>query len=71
MDVPYAFVKNKARLGKLVHQKTAVAVALTEVRKEDSAEVENLRKSFLANYNENLELLKTWGGGKVGIKSTH
>ncbi len=33
---------DKARLGKLVHQKTAVAVALTEVRKEDSAEVENL-----------------------------
>ena len=37
----YIFI-DKARLGKLVHQKTAVAVALTEVRKEDSAEVENL-----------------------------
>ena len=33
--IPYAFVKGKARLGKLVHHKTATCVALTEVRKED------------------------------------
>lgn len=33
--IPYAFIKGKARLGKLVHAKTATAVALTEVRKED------------------------------------
>ena len=34
MDIPYCFVKGKANLGKLVHQKNASAVALTEVRKE-------------------------------------
>ena len=33
--VAFCVVKNKARLGKLVHQKTATALALTEVRKED------------------------------------
>jgi large subunit ribosomal protein L7Ae len=33
MDIPYCFVKGKARLGQLVHQKNAAVVALTEVRK--------------------------------------
>jgi len=33
--IPYCFVKGKARLGKLVHQKTATCVAVTEVKKED------------------------------------
>ncbi len=29
MDIPYCFVKGKARLGQLVHQKNAAVVALT------------------------------------------
>jgi large subunit ribosomal protein L7Ae len=33
LDIPYCFVKGKARLGQLVHQKNAAVVALTEVRK--------------------------------------
>jgi large subunit ribosomal protein L7Ae len=33
--IPYCFVKGKARLGKLVHTKTATCVAVTELRKED------------------------------------
>jgi large subunit ribosomal protein L7Ae len=33
--IPYCFIKGKARLGKLVHQKTATCVAVTELRKED------------------------------------
>ena len=35
-DVPYCFVKGKARLGATVNKKTATAVALTDVRKEVS-----------------------------------
>ena len=35
MEVPYCFVQGKARLGALVHKKTATAVALTDVRGED------------------------------------
>merc|ERR1712232_161276 len=38
MDVPYCIVKGKARLGQLVHKKTAAAVCLTTIRKEDSRE---------------------------------
>lgn len=71
MDVPYAFVKSKAKLGQLVHQKTAVAVALTEVRAEDRAALENFQKSFRASYLDNEDLQKNWGGGDIGIKSTH
>ena len=33
MDVPYCIVKGKARLGRLVHKKTATAVCLTGVRR--------------------------------------
>jgi large subunit ribosomal protein L7Ae len=33
-EIPYCFVKGKAALGKLVHQKNATAVAITDVRKE-------------------------------------
>ena len=33
--IPFCFVKGKARLGKLVHLKTATCLALTEVKKED------------------------------------
>lgn len=25
----------------------------------------------MANYNDNDDLRKTWGGGKIGLKSTH
>ena len=34
-DVPYCIVKSKARLGKLVNQKTVTAVAVTAVEKAD------------------------------------
>ena len=37
-QIPYCIVKSKSRLGALVHQKTATAVALTSVRQEDRHE---------------------------------
>ena len=53
MNIPYCFVKGKAALGKLVHQKNATAVALTEVRKEDEGELNNLAAAFRTHYNDN------------------
>eukprot|EP01017_Pseudomicrothorax_dubius_P039333 TRINITY_DN6009_c0_g1_i2.p1 TRINITY_DN6009_c0_g1~~TRINITY_DN6009_c0_g1_i2.p1 ORF type:complete len:258 (-),score=100.88 TRINITY_DN6009_c0_g1_i2:635-1408(-) len=70
-DVPFAIVKGKSRLGKLVHLKTAAAVALTEVRKEDVAELETLAKNFRAQFNENATVRREWGGGLLGLKSQH
>jgi len=70
-EVPYAFVKSKARLGQLVHQKNATAVALTDVRSEDKSTLELFQKNFRAQYLDNVELAKKWGGGVVGLKSKH
>eukprot|EP01015_Nassula_variabilis_P027984 TRINITY_DN57_c0_g1_i3.p1 TRINITY_DN57_c0_g1~~TRINITY_DN57_c0_g1_i3.p1 ORF type:complete len:289 (+),score=83.31 TRINITY_DN57_c0_g1_i3:83-949(+) len=71
MDVPYCIIRGKARLGKLVNKKTATAVALTSVRKEDNPEFESLVKTFRSQFNDNKEALREWGGGILGIKSQH
>mmetsp|Transcript_64707 Transcript_64707/g.90000 ORF Transcript_64707/g.90000 Transcript_64707/m.90000 type:complete len:91 (+) Transcript_64707:505-777(+) len=68
MEVPYCFVKGKARLGQFVHQKTATALALTEVRKEDYADLEQLRTFFNGTFNENVGIRRIWGGGVLGQK---
>jgi len=70
-EVPFCFIKGKARLGKLANKKTATCVALTDVRKEHQADFDSLVKTFLSNYNNNVDLKKTWGGGHLGLKSTH
>merc|ERR1739845_5993 len=67
--VAFCFVKSKARLGKVVRQKTATCVAITEVPKENQAELENLIKVFKAQYNDNNNLRREWGGGLLGHKS--
>lgn len=69
--IPYCFVKGKARLGKIVHQKTATCLALTDVKKEDYQDLELLTKSFRTNFNDNDALRRTWGGGIMGIKNQH
>jgi large subunit ribosomal protein L7Ae len=69
LEIPYCFVKGKAALGKLVHQKNAAVVALTEVRKEDEGDLNNLATAFRANFNENKDLAKLIGGFKRGAKS--
>ena len=71
MEVPFCFVKGKARLGRLVHQKTATCVALTEVRNEDFADLNNLVKNFKQQYNDNEGLRRQFGEGIMGIKNQH
>jgi len=70
-NVPYCFIRGKATLGKLVHQKTATTVALTTVGQEDMADLNTLGATFRANFNENAGLRKTWGGNTMGIKNQH
>ena len=45
MDVPYAIVPSKAKLGKLANKKTCTSLALTDF-KEHAAELENFCKNF-------------------------
>mmetsp|Transcript_25627 Transcript_25627/g.101118 ORF Transcript_25627/g.101118 Transcript_25627/m.101118 type:complete len:268 (-) Transcript_25627:410-1213(-) len=72
MDVPYCIVKSKARLGKVVHKKTAAALAFTTVKSEDKPEFAKLVQSVRASYNDKYEdVRKVWGGGILGIKSQH
>jgi large subunit ribosomal protein L7Ae len=70
MGVPYAIIKGKARLGTLVHKKTAAVVALTEVKSEDKATLSNLVSTIEANYSAKYEeQRRKWGGGHVGAKA--
>eukprot|EP00920_Eleutheroschizon_duboscqi_P021262 GHVT01050042.1.p2 GENE.GHVT01050042.1~~GHVT01050042.1.p2 ORF type:complete len:135 (+),score=21.67 GHVT01050042.1:1972-2376(+) len=70
-DIPYCIIKGKSRLGQLIHSKTAAVVAIDNVRKEDISELELLCKNFRAQFNDNSEMRRRWGGGLMGIKSRH
>jgi len=70
-DVAYCIIKGKGRLGQLVHKKSASCVALTTVRQEDKSEMETLCNNFKAQFNDNAELRRRWGGGIMGLKSQH
>merc|ERR1712124_47723 len=59
-DVPYCIIKGKARLGQLVHKKTASCVAFTTVRKEEQKDLETLAKNFQAQFNDNAEMRRRW-----------
>ncbi len=49
MGVPYVIVKGKARLGTVVHKKTATVVAIQEVRSEDDRELATIISAAKAN----------------------
>ncbi|KAF2261595.1 L30e-like protein [Lojkania enalia] len=70
MGVPFAIIKGKARLGTLVHQKTAAVVALTEVRSEDKNELSKLVSALKDGYLEkHAAESRHWGGGIMGAKA--
>ena len=49
MGIPYVIVKGKARLGTVVHKKTAAVVALQDVKSEDNRELATLISAAKAN----------------------
>jgi len=74
MDIPYCIIKGKARLGHLVYKKTAAALVLTEVRKEDNAALQQLQSNFRIKYLDSAPAERRrpkWGGGVMGIKAQH
>jgi large subunit ribosomal protein L7Ae len=69
MDIPYCIVKGKARLGRLIGRKTATALAVTEVTKEDVPKLDQLNQNFRGMYNDAVGDRKKWGGGIMGHKA--
>ncbi|XP_057456620.1 60S ribosomal protein L7a-2-like [Lotus japonicus] len=70
MEIPYCIVKGKARLGSIVHKKTASVLCLTSVKNEDKLEFSRVLEAIKANFNDKYEeYRKKWGGGIMGSKS--
>jgi len=69
LDIPYVIVKGKARLGTVVNKKTATALCITDVKGADKNELANLVNVAKDLYNNNQDVRRTWGGGKLGNKS--
>lgn len=69
MEVPFLIVKDKARLGALVHHKTAACVALTSVDKGDKKTLDILKNLAIEKFNDNTDLVRKWGGGIMGLKT--
>ncbi|KAH0969112.1 hypothetical protein GBA52_029032 [Prunus armeniaca] len=70
MEIPYCIVKGKARLGSIVHKKTASVLCLTTVKNEDKLEFSKVIEAIKANFNDKYdEYRKKWGGGIMGSKS--
>jgi len=71
MGVPYVIVKSKARLGTVVHKKTAAVLTLQDVKSEDNKELATLVSAAKANFTDKYEEYRRhWGGGLRGNKST-
>lgn len=68
-EVPYCIVKGKARLGKVVHKKTASCLALCDVNEKDRGDLANLVKVCLNNFNNNTKSRRDWGGGILPPKA--
>jgi len=70
MGVPYVIVKGKARLGTVVHKKTAAVVALQEVKSEDQRELATLVSAAKANLLAYLSLFLSQYGTQNAAYST-
>jgi len=68
-DIPYVIIKGKARLGHLVHQKTATCLALVDVKKEHQSQLDNVISIARPMFNDAVNDRKKWGGRVMGFKS--
>lgn len=71
-NVPFVIMKSKARLGSLVHKKTAACLAVCEVDSGDDEEFKALALKARQNFNERYNILKKqWGKKVLGQKTRH
>jgi len=67
--VPYLIIKGKARLGKVVHKKTASCLAVVDVDPKDIKDLGNFIEKAVEGFNNRLtENMKSVGGGVMGFK---
>lgn len=66
MGIPYCIVKGKARLGHLVHHKTASVVCVTSVKQADNAKLAQIVDSCQTKYSAPHT---KWGGKIMGNKT--
>eukprot|EP00331_Platyophrya_macrostoma_P006851 CAMPEP_0176432106 /NCGR_PEP_ID=MMETSP0127-20121128/15195_1 /TAXON_ID=938130 /ORGANISM="Platyophrya macrostoma, Strain WH" /LENGTH=260 /DNA_ID=CAMNT_0017814211 /DNA_START=28 /DNA_END=807 /DNA_ORIENTATION=+ len=68
--IPYAIVKDKARLGDAINQKTAVVTAFTGVNTEDEGSLKNLIRSVNARFLARGDAIRRqWGGRQLSLRS--
>ena len=65
--LPPALLQGKARLGQIVHKKTAAALALTDVKGDDKRELSKIVDTAQQSFNNAPRV--QWGGGIMGPKS--
>lgn len=70
-DTPFCIVKSQAALGKCVGLKHTTVIAITDVRKEDSHDLELLRNNFRAQFNSNMDLTTKYSKKVLGIRAQH
>jgi large subunit ribosomal protein L7Ae len=67
--IPYVIVKGKARLGRVVHHKTAAALVLVDVDAKDKKDLADLvqraNDNFVGRYSRTMKIV---GGGIMGPK---
>jgi len=72
LGVPYAIVKGKAALGRLVNQKTATCVSFENVRPEDNASFNKVVQAVNTSFAEKFDdIKKQWGGNQRGTRAQH
>jgi len=67
-NVPYVIVKSKARLGHMVHKKTASALVITDIRKEHDNAFNNIVTLARTQFNDNVRAYTEFGGLLMGGK---
>merc|ERR1711934_1201096 len=64
--VPYCIVKSKARLGAVVNKKTATCLAITDVKKENEKDLDNMITVATANFNDVYDdAQRKWGDAQA------
>ena len=68
--IPYCIVKDMARLGDVIGQKTATCVAIKAVKSEDETALKSVAKAVNVRFaGRTKELTRQWGGLKLSLRS--